>query len=61
MPVWRNWQTRRIQNPVPSREYRFDPDHRYYIDLIIKQLVLIKRLELFLYLQLFQFEIIDHD
>ncbi|KRK09746.1 hypothetical protein FD51_GL002022 [Lacticaseibacillus zeae DSM 20178 = KCTC 3804] len=28
MPVWRNWQTRGIQNPVPAMEYRFDPDHR---------------------------------
>ena len=30
MPVWRNWQTRWTQNPVPSREYRFDSDHRHY-------------------------------
>ena len=29
LPVWRNWQTRRTQNPVVAISYRFDPDHRY--------------------------------
>ena len=29
LPMWRNWQTRWTQNPVPSRACRFDPDHRY--------------------------------
>lgn len=28
-PVWRNWQTRRIQNPFPARECRFDSCHRH--------------------------------
>ena len=30
LPAWRNWQTRGTQNPVPSRECRFDPDRRYH-------------------------------
>src|SRR4029078_6508149 len=25
MPGWRNWQTRRTQNPVLAREWEFDP------------------------------------
>ena len=25
MPGWRNWQTRRTQNPVLVREWEFDP------------------------------------
>ena len=29
MPVWWNWQTRWIQNPVIVISYRFDPDHRH--------------------------------
>lgn len=31
LPVWRNWQTRRIQNPFPAREWRFDSSHRYFL------------------------------
>ena len=27
-PVWRNWQTRRTQNPLPARACGFDPLHR---------------------------------
>ena len=32
MPGWRNWQTRRTQNPVLAREWEFDPPsghHRF--------------------------------
>lgn len=29
-PEWRNWQTRRIQNPVPVRECGFDSHLRYH-------------------------------
>jgi hypothetical protein len=25
LPGWRNWQTRRTQNPVLAREWEFDP------------------------------------
>jgi hypothetical protein len=25
VPGWRNWQTRRTQNPVLAREWEFDP------------------------------------
>ena len=25
LPGWRNWQTRRTQNPIPARECGFDP------------------------------------
>ncbi len=28
-PVWRNWQTRRIQNPVMETSCGFEPHHRY--------------------------------
>jgi hypothetical protein len=28
-PTWRNWQTRRTQNPVPARECGFDPLRRH--------------------------------
>lgn len=31
MPVWRNWQTHRTQNPAVAIPYRFDPDHRHKI------------------------------
>ena len=32
-PKWRNWQTRRIQNPVPAREWGFDSPLRQFSDL----------------------------
>ena len=32
-PAWRNWQTRRTQNPVMVTSYRFDPDRRYHTRL----------------------------
>jgi hypothetical protein len=32
LPGWRNWQTRRTQNPVPARECRFDPDLGYHLE-----------------------------
>jgi hypothetical protein len=28
-PKWRNWQTRRTQNPFPAMECRFNPDLRH--------------------------------
>jgi hypothetical protein len=29
MPTWRNWQTRRIQDPVPARAWGFEPLGRH--------------------------------
>ena len=29
-PEWRNWQTRRIQNPFPARECGFESHLRYW-------------------------------
>ena len=29
--MWRNWQTRRLQVPVPFGEWRFDSSHPHYI------------------------------
>ena len=34
MPLWRNWQTRWTQNPVPAREYGFDPHRRHILGSI---------------------------
>ena len=31
LPVWRNWQTHRTQNPAVAIPYRFDPDHRHLL------------------------------
>ena len=31
VPGWRNWQTRRTQNPVPAREWGFDSLPRHQI------------------------------
>jgi hypothetical protein len=28
--MWRNWQTRRLQVPVPLWEWRFDSSHPHY-------------------------------
>ena len=30
VPGWRNWQTRRTQNPVPAREWGFDSLPRHH-------------------------------
>jgi hypothetical protein len=34
MPGWRNWQTRRTQNPVLARESEFDPrsGHHFFMN-----------------------------
>ena len=29
--MWRNWQTRRLQEPVGSRSWRFDSSHPHYL------------------------------
>ncbi len=31
MPVWRNWQTRWIQNPLGATPWRFKSSHRYLL------------------------------
>src|SRR5215204_4520677 len=31
LPGWRNWQTRRTQNPVPAREWEFDPPSGHHL------------------------------
>ena len=36
MPGWRNWQTRRTQNPVLAREWEFDPPSGHH-ELIVYQ------------------------
>ena len=33
-PEWRNWQTRRIQNPFPARECGFESHLRYLSDRV---------------------------
>ena len=32
MPGWRNWQTRRTQNPVLAREWEFDPPSGHHLN-----------------------------
>ena len=34
LPGWRNWQTRRTQNPVLSREWEFDPPSGHHYGLL---------------------------
>lgn len=35
MPGWRNWQTRRTQNPVLAREWEFDPPSGHHLQPVI--------------------------
>ncbi len=39
LPVWRNWQTRGIQNPVIEISYGFDPHHRYHYLILIDEFI----------------------
>ena len=32
--MWRNWQTRRLQEPVGSTPWRFDSSHPHYLTII---------------------------
>ena len=33
--MWRNWQTRRLQEPVGSTPWRFDSSHPHYLAIIL--------------------------
>ena len=33
--MWRNWQTRRLQEPVGSTPWRFDSSHPHYLAVIL--------------------------
>lgn len=52
LPLWRNWQTHRTQNPAIAISYRFDPDQRHsktFIRLFF-YLLLSFNLSIFLYI-----------
>ena len=34
VPGWRNWQTRRTQNPVLAREWEFDPPSGHHLNRV---------------------------